>query len=216
VVYTGHLYRWKGAHTLALASGALPPGAVLCIVGGTPADLHAFRDFLARERLDRVRLAGYVPPAEVPAWLAAADVVALPNSAQAAISERYTSPLKLFEYMAAERAIVASDLPSLREVLRHGENAWLVSPDDPAALAAGLRRLLDDAALAARLAARARQEVEGRTWEARARAVVRFVNARLESRPGDSEASRSAPLAGDAPQNSAASAPAGAAHARRR
>ena len=70
-----------------------------------------------RTELQRVRLVGYVPPGEVPLWLAAADVLALPNSAGEAISARYTSPLKLFEYMAAGRGIVASDLPSLREVL---------------------------------------------------------------------------------------------------
>ena len=65
-----------------------------------------------------------------------------------------TSPLKLFEYMAAGRPIVASDLPSIREVLRDGVNALLVPPGDPVAMAAAIARLLGDRALAARLAAR--------------------------------------------------------------
>ena len=174
VVYTGHLYRWKGAHTLALASRHLPDGTVVCVVGGTPSDLESFRRFVAEEGLDRVRVVGHVPPSDIPSWLAAADVVALPNSAAEAISARYTSPLKLFEYMAAERPIVASDLPSLREVLTHDRNALLVPPDDPQALAAGLRAVLDDAALGARLAVQARRDVQERTWEARARQVVDF------------------------------------------
>lgn len=182
VAYTGHLYAWKGAHTLALASRDLPERTLVCLVGGTRADLEACRAFLDRHRLERVRLAGHVPPAQVPAWLAAADVLALPNSGQDALSARYTSPLKLFEYMAAGRPIVASDLPSLREVLTHGENAYLVPPDDPAALATGLRKLLADPPLAGRLAANARCAVARRTWQARARQITGFV-ARLRVAP---------------------------------
>ena len=174
-VYTGHLYRWKGAHTLALTARHLAQDVEVLIVGGTPADLNAFRRFVEDERLQRVRVVGHVPPADVPAWLAAADALILPNSASEAISSRYTSPLKLFEYMAAERPIVASDLPSLREVLRHGENGWLVPPDSPVALADGITAVLADAALGQRLAQRARQDVEGRTWIARAQHIARFV-----------------------------------------
>jgi glycosyltransferase involved in cell wall biosynthesis len=181
VAYTGHLYAWKGAHTLARAAGLLPPDVRVCIVGGTPADVEAFRRFLAQNELQRVRLVGYVPPGEVPLWLAAADVLALPNSAGEAISARYTSPLKLFEYMAAGRGIVASDLPSLREVLEDGANARLVAPDSPADLARGLLELLDDPALAERLGARAQADVAGRTWDSRARAVLDFIARRREA-----------------------------------
>ena len=59
-----------------------------------------------------------------------ADVLALPNPSSA-ISREFTSPLKLFEYMASGRPIVASDLPSLREVLADGRNALLVEPATP-------------------------------------------------------------------------------------
>jgi glycosyltransferase involved in cell wall biosynthesis len=178
VVYTGHLYRWKGAHTLALASRHLPPAVMVYVVGGTPADVAAFRAFIAGEVLDKVRVVGYVPPVEVPVWLAAADVLALPNSAAEAISARYTSPLKLFEYMAAGRPIVASDLPSLKEVLTDGLNARLVRPDDPVALAGGLTAVLADPAAGALLAEQARRDVAGRTWHARAAALRDFVDRR--------------------------------------
>ena len=67
----------------------------------------------------RVTFTGLMPPAEVAARLREADVLVLPNPASA-ISSEFTSPLKLFEYMASGRPIVASDLPSLREVLRDG------------------------------------------------------------------------------------------------
>ncbi|HEV2125417.1 MAG TPA: glycosyltransferase family 4 protein, partial [Chloroflexota bacterium] len=178
-VYTGHLYRWKGAHTLALASQRLGEDALVYIVGGTPADLRNFRSFVAAEQLDSVRVVGHVPPADVPCWLAAADVLVLPNSAKEAISARYTSPLKLYEYMASERPIVASRLPSLKEVLRHGENAWLVPPDDPAALADGVRHLLEASDLARALAKQAYLDVQGKTWDARAKRIAAFVGEML-------------------------------------
>ncbi len=175
VCYTGHLYDWKGAHTLALASRLLPEGFLTYIVGGTEEDLASFRRFLAEERLERVVATGHVPPGRVPAFLAAADVLVLPNSARSETSARFTSPMKLFEYMAAGRPIVASELPSLEEVLRDGENAVLVEPDDPEALAKGVARVGGDAALARRLADAAQRDVRGRTWDARAAAILEFM-----------------------------------------
>ena len=75
----------------------------------------------------RVTFTGLIEPPQVRERLARANVLVLPNPASA-ISSRFTSPLKLFEYMAAGRPIVASDLPALREVLSPDENAVLVTP----------------------------------------------------------------------------------------
>jgi len=175
VAYTGHLYRWKGAHTLAEASRSLPPDYLVYLVGGTDEDIAAMRHHLAEKGLDRVRLAGRVPPNGVLPYLAAANVLALPNSGAGAISSRYTSPMKLFEYMAAHRPIVASRIPSLQEVLRDGENARLVTADDPRDLARGLTEIASSAEYASRLAEQAWQQVQGHTWFERARAILEFV-----------------------------------------
>lgn len=67
--------------------------------------------------------------------------------------------MKLFEYMASRVPIVATDLPTIREVLRHGENTWLVEPGNPKALAEGIQRLLEERELALALATRAAAEV---------------------------------------------------------
>ena len=96
-----------------------------------------------------------------------ASVLALPNPASA-ISTRFTSPLKLFEYLAAGRAIVASDLPSIREILHNEADALLVPPGDASALAGAIRRLLDDPALAARLARAAFEAAPQYSWDRRA------------------------------------------------
>jgi len=116
---------------------------------------------------DRVTFTGLVPPGSVPDHLARATVLVLPNPASA-ISTRFTSPLKLFEYMAAHRAIVASDLPSIQEVLKDGEHALLVAPGDPSALAAALRKLAGDRKLGERLAQAAFAESSRYTWGRRA------------------------------------------------
>ena len=77
--------------------------------------------------------------------------------------------------MASGTPIVASDLPSLREVLRDHENAILVEPDNVNVLANGIKLILNDRVLADRLAATARKDVEALTWAARAESVIRFL-----------------------------------------
>jgi glycosyltransferase involved in cell wall biosynthesis len=91
------------------------------------------------------------------------------------IGSRYTSPLKLYEYLAAGRPIVASDVPAVREVVADGTTAILVPPDDPQALADGIARLLAAPVIAERIGAAGRAWVRGRTWDARAAAILAFV-----------------------------------------
>jgi glycosyltransferase involved in cell wall biosynthesis len=169
VGYAGHLYPWKGVELL-LEAIAQVPDAHAAIVGGHEAepDLARLRGLADRLGIRaRVTFTGHVDPPRVAEALRRAAVLALPNPASA-IATRFTSPLKLFEYMAANRPIVASDLPSIREVLRDGENALLVPPGDAGALASALTRLLDDRALATTLARNARADVAEYSWARRA------------------------------------------------
>jgi glycosyltransferase involved in cell wall biosynthesis len=109
-------------------------------------------------------------------YQAAADVLLMPHAGDVRWA-RYTSPLKLFEYMAAGRPIVASHLPVLDEVVAHGDTAWLVPVGDAGAIARGVEHVLADAGLGARMVERARAEVRRYTWGARARAILAFVGA---------------------------------------
>ena len=169
VGYAGHLYPWKGVDLL-LEAIALTSRASALIVGGHDVEgdrarLEALAHSLSIS--SRITFTGHVAPAQVPALLRQATILALPNPASA-ISTHFTSPLKLFEYMAAGRAIVASDLPAIREVLRHEVNALLVAPGDPASLAFGIERLLADPQLATKLAGNALSDVDDYTWSRRA------------------------------------------------
>jgi glycosyltransferase involved in cell wall biosynthesis len=180
VGYAGHLYPWKGPDVLLAALERLPAVRALVVGGleGEP-DLDRVRELAERAAPGRVTFAGQVEPPRVPALLRQADVLVLPNT-PGRVSAAYTSPLKLFEYMASGRPIVASDLPALREILRPEENAVLVEAGNANALAAGVARVLEDAALAARLAAQARDDVREWTWDRRAERL----EALLESAAG--------------------------------
>lgn len=169
-LYCGHFYPEKGVETV-LEAAPLAPAVNFALVGGWPEDL-AERSVRARQR-HNVMLRPFVPNTEVPLQLAAADVLLLPNSARHP-QARTTSPLKLFEYMAARRPVIASRIPALEGLLRHGENAWLVEPDSPRALADAVRELCAKRELADRLAADAALEVARFTWERRATEILEF------------------------------------------
>lgn len=167
--YAGHLYPWKGVDLVIEAVAALEDTHGL-IVGGHPQEPDLARVKAFAEQLfcsGRVTFTGQLPPADVAARLQDSDVLVLPNPASA-ISRDFTSPLKLFEYMAAGRPIVASDLPSFREVLTDGRNALLVEAGNPQAVTAGIRRIKDDPELAERLARQAMEDVREYTWARRA------------------------------------------------
>jgi glycosyltransferase involved in cell wall biosynthesis len=167
--YAGHLYPWKGVDVLVRAL-ALAPAVTGLIVGGHPDETDRARvDALVRELglSGRVTITGHVPPRDVARHLSRATMLVLPNT-RSVISERYTSPLKLFEYLALGLPIVASDLPAIREILTDGRTALLVPPDDPAALAAALTRLARSPAESAALGAAARALAPEYTWDKRA------------------------------------------------
>jgi glycosyltransferase involved in cell wall biosynthesis len=183
VAYAGHLYPWKGVDVLLEALALLPDVHGL-IIGGheTEPDLARLKDLAVRLNIgDRVEFTGLVQPRRVPELLDRADILVLPNPASA-ISTRFTSPLKMFEYMAAGRPIVASDLPSIREVLTDGETALLVRPGNAAAIAATVRRLIEDRALAARLARSAQAAVADFSWQRRAERLELFLADVVQSR----------------------------------
>jgi len=172
VLYAGQLYPWKGVDVLVEAMAAVPQ-ARLVILGGIAgeADTARVRALVQQRGLaGRVDMPGTVPPVRVAEELRRAAVVAVPFL-ETAMTERHTSPLKVFEAMAAGRPIVASDLPSSRELLRHGENALLVKPGSADALADALRRILEEAGLARRLAEGAWAAAPAYSWDARARAL---------------------------------------------
>jgi glycosyltransferase involved in cell wall biosynthesis len=165
---------WHGAPVLARAARqvlAERPEARLLFVGDGKERPEC--EAILADRGDRVVFAGAVPQAEGPEHLAAMDVLVAPHVPNRDGSRFFGSPTKLFEYMAMGRAIVASRLEQIGEVLEDGVTALLVPPGDEAALARALVRLVDDDGLRRRLGEAARRRALLRhTWEAHVRGIA--------------------------------------------
>lgn len=166
-LYIGKLDGWKGIETLCEASMYLPEDIHVAVIGGEP-------DEIVRLKKDSptVTFLGWRPYKELPDNQAAADVLVLPNSGRTEVSARFTSPLKLFTYMAAGKPIVASDLPSIREVL-DDRSAFFFAPDNARSLAETVSAVLINPLEAEERARAARTSVEKYTWDARARMIYR-------------------------------------------
>ncbi|MFH1523292.1 MAG: glycosyltransferase family 4 protein [Patescibacteria group bacterium] len=169
-MYAGLFDKWKGYLTLLQAVEYFnKKEAQLVMIGGEKEQIEK----LKKEYPDVIFL-GYLPYKTLPINQQAADVLILPNSGKTKISKFYTSPLKLFSYMSSQRPIVASDLPSIREVL--GENnAILVEPDNPESLAIGIKKVLHNRELGARIAKQAYVDVKKYTWTKRAENILEFI-----------------------------------------
>jgi glycosyltransferase involved in cell wall biosynthesis len=180
--FVGFVRDWHGLdHVVrAIAAWQGTPRLSLLVVGEGPA--RPGLEALATELgiAERVRFTGLVKRDAVPGLVASFDIALQPASVP------YASPLKVFEYMAAGRAIVAPDQPNLREVLAHDATALLFDPAAPGALWEAVQRLAQDPALRARLGAAARAEVLARdlTWAGNARRAVALFEAEIARRAG--------------------------------
>jgi glycosyltransferase involved in cell wall biosynthesis len=164
VVYTGRLVSYKGLPLLVEAWRQLVPehpGAVLVLVGEGGGDMHdcepALREFVVRHGLEsQVRFTG--PVGNVQDWLQAADAFVFPT-------ENEAFGLSLVEAMACGLPAVTTRVGGLRDFVAHGVNAWAIEPADGDGMAEGLRAVLADPDLAARLGAAARETVLARFGE---------------------------------------------------
>ncbi len=176
-LYAGHLYDWKGADTLARASAYLPRVS-LVFVGGTAQNVEEFKKRHAHCK--NILVFGQRPHAQIPLFLAAANILVLPNSRQSANPRHIpysiydTSPIKLFEYMASRRPIIASDLPSIREILDE-RTAIFFEPDNSESLSQKIGYLLSATDEAALMAERAFHAAQSYTWEKRAKIILEFM-----------------------------------------
>ena len=153
----------------------------ILFVGGTKKDVAEFSAFVEKELpefKDRLKILGYKRHEEIPHFLCAADVIVVPTSAKESIGSHETSPLKLFEGMAARRPLVVSDTPSAREVVSDNEVIFF-RPDDAKDLALAISQLLDNPAKASEKVKNAWEKVRGMSWDSRARKILVFLNNQL-------------------------------------
>ena len=169
VGFTGFMREWHRMERIVdiVAESRVERPLHLLIVGDGPARESVLAHARARGVEDRVTILGVVPRDEVARYVATFDVAIQPNATP------YSSPLKLYEYMALGRAIVAPDQGNIREVLTHEENGLLFGPDDENAYRAAVERLCADDALRQRLGEAARRTMIEKdiSWDGNARRV---------------------------------------------
>jgi glycosyltransferase involved in cell wall biosynthesis len=183
VGFVGTLKPWHDVATLLRAMDLVAPGEApphLLIVGDGP----------ERTRLEdlawnlgsshAVTFTGGVPHERITEYVGALDVAVLPYGADG----DYFSPLKLFEYLAAERPVVAAAVGDIGHCVRNGETGLTYTPGDPTSLAEAISALLRDHPWAGTLARKGRDHVRAyHTWEGNAREVVRLAEGLVGRRP---------------------------------
>jgi glycosyltransferase involved in cell wall biosynthesis len=175
VGFTGHIYPGRGAELLfELAKRMLDINFLW--VGGKPEDVDYWREKLADAGASNVTMTGFVKNSKLPLYQSAADVLLMPYSRSISASSgqdiaEVINPMKMFDYMAAGRAIISADLPVIHEVLSN-ENAVFCEPDKVDAWEHTLRELLTNEPRRLALGAQARADVAGYTWVARAKRAL--------------------------------------------
>ncbi len=175
--YVGHLYDGRGIDLILELARRLPE-VDFHLVGGTEEDVARWSP--EAKAAGNVRLHGFLPPARLDAYRQSFDILLAPYARSVAVAGgggldtvKWMSPLKLFEYMAAGKAIVVSDLPAIEEVAEDGENAVLALPGDPDDWESKLRELIEDPGRRERLGASALELFLSRyTWEKRAERIL--------------------------------------------
>lgn len=177
VGFVGTLKPWHGLSVLVKAFDRLRrwrPSARLLIVGDGPEREPLVTEIASRGLTNNSVLTGAVLPDAVPGLLASMDVAVAPYPAR---DDFYFSPLKVFEYMAAGRAVVASRVGQLTELIEDGVTGLLCQPGDSDALAESLERLATDEEMRTGLGLAARSAVCRRhSWAAVARRILKLAN----------------------------------------
>lgn len=178
ILYTGSFRTMgedKGISDIILALKNLPPEVVFVAVGGNERDITFYLEQAQKEGVEeRTFLLPRNTHDQLARWQLAAEVLLMPFPRKAHY-EYFMTPLKMFEYMAAERPIIASDLPSIKAVLTEG-SAVFCEPGDSEDLAEKIKFILNNPDLAAKLAQQARAMVDNYTWEKRAYKILDFIN----------------------------------------
>jgi glycosyltransferase involved in cell wall biosynthesis len=172
--YTGHLYAGRGIEMILEMAQLLPQMRFL-LVGGRDADVERLRT--ETKHLPNVTFAGFVPNADLPIYQAAADVLLMPYGSKVAASSggdiaAFTNPLKMFEYLACGRPILASDLPILTEILNY-KNAIILPKNHVDAWVLSLQELQRTPERRKALSKAGRETAMQFSWEKRAEKILR-------------------------------------------
>lgn len=174
IVYAGQLYAWKGVPLLVEAMQHLPDEKLVIVGGNKREQIDELKEYARELGVEpRIKFTGQVPHEEVASYVRSARCAVVPLGNDL-LARRFTSPIKVFEYMAEGTPIVAAGLPTIREILCHEENALLFEPGNAGDMAKQLRHVAHDDKLANRIRAKARADLDEFSWDRRAERIIAF------------------------------------------
>ena len=171
VAYSGHFYPGRGMDVLLEIAKALP-GINFLWMGGRPTDIAPWKEKLAELSINNVTITGFIPNSQLPLYQAAADILLMPYSRTISGSSggnivRVINPMKMFDYLATGRAIIASDIPVFHEILSD-KNVVFCQPEDSRDWVEALQALSKDADKREKLGSQAKADAAQYTWKRRA------------------------------------------------
>ncbi|MCJ8331097.1 MAG: glycosyltransferase family 4 protein [Lentisphaeria bacterium] len=176
VTYSGHLYDGRGIDVI-FELAKIYSDVNFIIVGGREEHIQSHKETMKKIGLTNMVFIGYVDNSSVPGYLFAADVLLMPyqekvrSSGNTGNISEWMSPLKMFEYMAASRGIISSDLPVLHEVL-NDKNCQFCPPADYDAWSKALARYIEDPVLRTAHGKQAYEDVADYTWDKRVENIM--------------------------------------------
>ena len=163
----------KGLKTMIESLPLLDKEIKMVFVGGDEAEVKEYKSLAQRFNVfSRCIFIGYQPYNRMAEYMKAMDALVLPSPDSSLAY--YSSPLKLFEYLASGRPIVASDLPALREVL-NDKNSLFFKPDNAPDLARAIKMLKSSQMLGYHLSQQALADIKQYTWKKRAENILNFI-----------------------------------------
>jgi len=174
-VYTGHFYHGRGMDILFGLAEFFPQVNFLW-AGGRDKDVASWKKYLEQAGIRNVALTGFIENQDLPLYQAAGEVLLMPyereiSGSSGGNSVDICSPMKMFDYLAVGRVILASDLPVLHEVLNVG-NAILCPPEALSGWQQALANVLADPIHCQQLAGQARSDSVRYSWQERARRAL--------------------------------------------
>ena len=174
VVYCGSLFPDKGIEHILLVAKNIPD-VIFLLVGGRERQINTWREYTTSHEIRNVQFTGFVENSKVPLYLKAADALIMPYKTDQEIKImdiNTTSPLKLFEYMAARRPIISTNIPAISRTIEHGVDGLLAEPNNIQELTHFVEMVLNDKESSKRLSESSYRKVQDYDWKERCKKVL--------------------------------------------
>ncbi|MHA2284071.1 MAG: glycosyltransferase family 4 protein [Promethearchaeota archaeon] len=176
VVYCGQLFQDKGIEHILLTAKELSKEDILFVlIGGFQKEISRWKLYCKKKLINNVFFRGFVNNSEVPKYLKAADVLIMPyktNIDFIKMDINTTSPMKLFEYMASNRPIISTNIPTISKIVKHNRSALLAAPNNIEQLVNYVIELIENEKKSNKLAKNAFEDVKKHEWKKRCKKIL--------------------------------------------